>query len=1528
MTAARPRRWRRRLLWFGLLLVLLRLALALALPWLVDLGAGFAGLSARYGSGSLSLFGLALQFDDLELRDRARPDAEPLVRCARLRVDGATRALLRGALAVDDVTLTGVSVRLTRDATGAWQLPAAGATAAGPAAAPPAATAATPAEPRTFDLPIALGSLRVHDLSVSVTTHTADGGTASTETWLLDLSVQDLGHPDRPGRIDVRLHDRSRLDHVALRATAALAGDRADLTFAVTARGLRLASPLLDPICAPFGPRAHQADAELRGRCSLQSRAAPASLAIDAELEGTLALDGVEAAELRATAGPGTADSAVPFALRLAIPRLVQDLSITAGELGLGEAIAVRGTLAGTGIALETLRPWLAARGVEWPPSADLSARFAFGEDGGRLSASVQDFVWRAGDQTVALPRAELVGLTTNGGELAIEALRGDGPRLAVTHSPDGGLELGGIRLRPPPAAPGAPPAAQPAAPAPAAALPTVRVGALDWRGLALVWRDAHKDPVAELRVEDLELSGQGLALACDAPPGTALVRAAVPGIAERFEGTLRLAPVVGGADLELAANARGLTLAQLAPWFAPLGIAPAWQSAALDLSAQASVRAAPAGVQATAALRDLRLLDGPTELLRIDRAGIDGVDTTPGGAPYGTLELGGVRVAVERRDAAHLRIAGVDLLLPGPDEPGRWQVALDAGLSASAAGTRTFDLGLGIEGLVDRTSLRGTLRRQGSTTAVDAALAVTGLRGRELGWVLPPGVEARFTDGSLAATLAATADATNGALTIDLQQLALRDGTRELGAVDAVQAQVLEASTARLHIGRIAVRGVRAAAAIDPAGFEVLGLYFGTAPPPPPAAAAVRMPPPPAVAPREVRLDAFEWDATLRLQDRTADAEPLVATATARLLEPWRDDADPDEAPPLQLRLEAGAAPICRALAIDLRVQPFLLDPALSATLVVEGLDTTAIPRVLPSLRPFVDGRATAASLRAKAAVELHLRRRTPTVFDFGKPFGATLHLEDVWFGDADGEPFAAVPEAELSLRSIDAATGDVFVRRIEIVDPEVRATRTADGLEFGGMLLRTPPAPANAEPRPAPSAAPAGEVAIDLLRLQGLRLDLRDTTTAIPTHLPIAGLGVELRGFTTRALREAVPFTFDVELEGGDLELDRRVASSSLLAGVVKSTGAAVALQRNQHEREQRRFVEEVTAKGRLTLYPVPVGEISARVDAFELQTLRGLAAGSGIEIADGMLDLAAEIELRGAAGGRIATEPVFTHLSISEPPGGPISTYLRLPAPLDTVLFLLKNDAGEHRLPILVRPEGQRIDAETIRDSAVEAIALLIADAIGSTPMRAISTLTGFFGLTGPADLEALACTATFATGATTPDLARTAELAEVLLADPQRRLVLRHEPGSDDAARVAAMANPPQEHVHRSIAELRRQRAGLLREREPIAARLFALLAAARVQDSLPLQHRLQDLDHRLGALEATLDDLLGMLAETGERAAARRTRAALRDLGEIRLRAVRDLFRPHLGADTDRRIELRAPRTGAREGPGHVQITVR
>ncbi|MBL8737784.1 MAG: DUF748 domain-containing protein, partial [Planctomycetes bacterium] len=926
-------------------------------------------------------------------------------------------------------------------------------------------------------------------------------------------------------------------------------------------------------------------------------------------------------------------------------------------------------------------------------------------------------------------------------------------------------------------------------------------------------------------------------------------------------------------------------------------------------------------------------------------------VTTTPATEPPPKLATAttAARSHPLRHGPLRLERATVELTVPGRDEPLRLQLDAEVGAATGEPTPTPLSATVQLAGAVRELAARGSFT-PGTDWQLALTLDGTGLDGRGLHGLLPPHLRCTLADGSLHAAVEARALADGFVAAV--RELRLVDRGEELLAVDTVDLPVLELGADRLHLGELRVLGVRGLATWTDDGLHLAGLQLGAAAAPTPATTAPSRAAAsdPTASPATLlarserpRLPIVHLDgASLALERfvlrdrRGADGEPMPLQATLTLAR-WRPE--PGRSTPLALRLEASALPLCRSFVLDGTFDPYVLQPTFDATLTAAGLAPKALARWSPHLGERIEGLVDDMSLQATLHARLDLKRRDPREFDPTRAFAGEFSLLDTALLDtATGQPLAKIGALDVTLRAFDPTSGDLLLRSVHVDDLAIQAARTQEGMELLGMRLRSAtPTPneqtaAGSAPEAPPAAPtrPAAEFAIDHLAVQGLSVALRDATTEPPSDLPLADAEFELDGFTTRGLQEVHPFRFRAAVRGGPVTLEQRVLRSSLLSGLVGSAGAAVLGGNDQHTMEQRPLLDEARVRGELQLFPKPIGTLQVDVGGFELQALRGLAKASGVELTDGLLDHSSSFVLRGEDGLDLASTTVFTWLSLREPPGGPISTYLRLPAPLDTVLFLLRNEADEQRIPLKVTLPGQRSGAGALTQAVVDALVAVLADAVASAAGRAGGMLTGAIGLGGANGVPDVSATWTFGPG--DPEL-RPAELGPLLAAvvgDPTLEIVLVHELGRADEARAHQLANPPRTELQRTVRTLRERQQELVRQRAPLAERVATAYATGQVQEARTHWTELAALDRQLGELGRTLDQALDMSAGDTDRLQKRRAKAAAVALGERRLQAVREAVRRAVPELPDAQVQTRRARAVVADGDdaGRVRAMLR
>ena len=845
------------------------------------------------------------------------------------------------------------------------------------------------------------------------------------------------------------------------------------------------------------------------------------------------------------------------------------------------------------------------------------------------------------------------------------------------------------------------------------------------------------------------------------------------------------------------------------------------------------------------------------------------------------------------------------------------FSIGLDAKVGANQAGRELpINLTLRLDGAIQSCGIEALVQLHPARDTIIGKLKAKGIQGSELALLLPEGMSCTLVDGALEASFDAGINKLDSsAMHAILRGLKLQDGPIELAAVDEVVLDIATASDSELHITDAHMQGIRASVTMTPEALQVPGFAFAIAtatenPDAPATASAPASAPAPApVTLPKLRIDALALEfERIELRDRRGEeAEPLVLHTGLRLREAWVGDPNADEPEPMLLQVTGDVQPLGAKFTADTSLSPFDLTPTLDIDFLLESFDTTQLQRVMPSLAGQVRGEATSLTATAKLHASLNLKRRNASKFDFSRSFGAGLSIENLVVRDANSEePYASIASIDAIVRAIQPSTGSVLLRSLTIDDPKLRLKQDSDGMHIAGFVLPTPPAeeatdrpPEDitraAEPnRPAKAPAPtnhnAVEFAIDRFDLFGLSLDFKDATTEPPTHLLLTDTDAELRRFTTRAFTEPRPMSFSVAVRGGPVQLERRVIKSSALAGLLTSSAKAMIGANQVHEYEQRAVLDELSADGHLQLFPTTLGHINVSLTELELTAFRGLAKLAGVNLTDGLYDMRVDVELKGYDGIEIRSNHVLTYLALNEPPNGPIYRYLRLPAPIQTVLFLLRNADGQQRLPISLHVPADGVSQSTIVSLAIENLIKLIGGAFGSAGQRVLGGASGGL-IGGSSDIPDIALEVPFASGSPLPAPHNLQPLIEAALADDTLSIVLTHEMGAGDQPRARELANPDAEVVRATVARLQQKRADLEAERTPLAAKVIALYAAGKAQQALRLQQQLHSLDHYQGELLSALSKAIQHDGNPLERGVLRLTRQVALALAEARLDAV-------------------------------------
>ncbi len=859
-----------------------------------------------------------------------------------------------------------------------------------------------------------------------------------------------------------------------------------------------------------------------------------------------------------------------------------------------------------------------------------------------------------------------------------------------------------------------------------------------------------------------------------------------------------------------------------------------------------------------------------------------------------------------------------------------------------------------------------GSVQPDPAAAALDVAVTMEHLNGGALARLLPSRVDLRMTDGVARARVrGARSQPEDGgtALAVEVEDLDLRERGAEqpvlgasllrltapridLGAgvvdVDDITVEALALDLVRLANGGVRVAGVELhPAPADEAESE--------APEPSPRRRL-----------RSVRLGALDLGLdAVSLSTEGADGAPFVGTSRIKLKDSVEFDAEDflDDAPPIELEITGRAAPGEMRFTADLSATPFEPEPEIDGRIQIDGIDGAFFHSILPAQQT-AEGEAvfSQGSFAGEVESQFRWRRNGPLDFDLRSGFGLGLELNDLALRHTAGGPVVlGLDRLSLDASTIAPRAGRYQFRRVEIEKPRAVMRRVDGGLEVAGLLVlpdqaeapETLEAPEGATvdlavageegaARAVPAARHEAVVTVDDLLLRDLDVLFEDQTVSPVLSVPLVALDAEVRGLSSRMLREPRPVRFSLSLGGGNVSLPVRLKRTSLIRGVAEGVAGAVSSREAEAVTyEERPLFRELVTSGQLAFYPSTSGWLQASLLGFELTAFRGLAIAAGIEIGDGVLDLNSRSRLSGTRGGHVDSTISLSHLSLSEPDGGPISRFLKLPAPLDSVIYVLKNEQGEVRLPLSF-DFGSKSSMSTAEFSAKASAAFLrlVTEALAAAPLRAVGSVTdvvGLGGLVGGRDrtpkFAGMEAHLDFEVGSAYIDRDLSQPLMKIVKAmaeDPLLELEAAHEFGGEDIERARALANPDSDVAVKLLRSLRRERDVLLRRRGELAAAARSHLQLGRDRAFDETRLSLVQVSRDLGELEVRVDQLAELLGRSAAGRVERRLKRVALDIAQSRMDA---LMRALIRAGVDqRRVNLKRPRYEEPGAEGQVRLS--
>src|SRR6185437_8308303 len=403
-----------------------------------------------------------------------------------------------------------------------------------------------------------------------------------------------------------------------------------------------------------------------------------------------------------------------------------------------------------------------------------------------------------------------------------------------------------------------------------------------------------------------------------------------------------------------------------------------------------------------------------------------------------------------------------------------------------------------------------------------------------------------------------------------------------------------------------------------------------------------------------------------------------------------------------------------------------------------------------------------------------------------------------------------------------------------------------------------------------PPPSQKPASEIRIDKLLMSGIDFRFEDRTSAPPLIVPLNGLELEARDLSNLAPYEDRPIRINVLLNAGKVPIEGG---------------------------KPQELFSEIAANGNIALYPKPSGWAKTTVSGFDLLGLYGPAKANKVTIGGGVFDCTVDLRFQDTGDLDTRSKFMFTDLKLSEPPDGPIRSFLKLPSPVDTVITVLQDQDGTITAPLDIDVKGGSVSTSQIACQAVGAFGKIVTTAIASAPLKVAGGVGSVLGLGNNKEKQhgpQVAAELTFPPGVAeiSADSKDIASVIDQLRRNSKLKVIVKNQLSQADVERAAQRANPTPDEAAALAEQLRQRKQTLLDTRQSLAPQAQAMLTANSGSAASATVTRLRAIDRDIAANENALDSVYDLLRPGADRQADRRTRAASIAIGDARMQAVR------------------------------------
>jgi uncharacterized protein involved in outer membrane biogenesis len=870
-------------------------------------------------------------------------------------------------------------------------------------------------------------------------------------------------------------------------------------------------------------------------------------------------------------------------------------------------------------------------------------------------------------------------------------------------------------------------------------------------------------------------------------------------------------------------------------------------------------------------------------------------------------------------------------------------------GRKASAA---KFDITVKVDDAIKKLTMTGSFKPDPKDIQLSLDLAIQNLRVGPLKPYIPPALKLTLKNASLKthidARFTSHKRASYGAK-LQFKTLKYADGQEPLLSLDDLTVNAPRLDSEVIAVEKISVTGLESTMVQTKEGLlRVLGLELGhkakkqeadRETKPKSAAKSLKSAPfLPYMRVDQLVIKLRKFNFTRRGNDksRTFTVNNLSFMSEGRL---EAFGKTPEKCQAMKLRLKSEVQPLFKELDMGISLAPCSLDPELSLDIKVRGIESKKWASLIPGINRV--GRAQLkieedgierGHFSMKLAALFRLNRQSATDFNISRAFGAELALSDMVFRDGgSGELLAGLDKILIDISKMKLSGGDIFIRQIEVIKPRalIRVDCDKQRIEALGLKIWLPKQSQKRDRREAKntvqekpgnwvSGGPKesrAELRIDRFLLTDIDIKIQDKTTTPPFIIPFDNIDLALYNLTTRAFEQRRSIRYELNMALGRAPLLKRPELSKIpgynfFAELVRGATEMTGFGERRLIVNERSVLEELTAKGRFTLFPSLSHFSIVEISAFELLSLAGPAIEQGVLINDGLLDAKLVINYQEDQALSVNTLIKLESVDINEGDSGPIREYLKLKFPTKLVVFALRDEEGVIKIPwSLDLPKGD-LSSSNIQESLILLFGRLVGQATGKAIFRVLGTVTKLGQLTlgqipgldkvpglefipflRPDAAEFKFIYLDFEPAELSLDEAmsvRLEALAGRLKSQPELKVILIHELGMADYARLAQTTDPGAEDCRGLITRFRGQRDAFVAQRRAIKANIRSAHRGGLESKGRSLRTDLRRLDSKIAALNSRIARVCELLMPRARRGAERRRQKGARELGAMRL----------------------------------------